>query len=205
MSQIVYSNGDATVAVGAGESIAVATVAEAQIYELVGFPNYPVQQDLLGTPSDNTITVFGPFTNATSIQIEAGATEVLYNVGTAPTIPELIGGRKAVDVVDIDTTAAATPAAMISGMVGGVIASTTAAPGVTLQVPTGAFMEAAFELSNGDAINWTVINDGLNTATVTAAASGHSIGGAGAVATNTSGYFQTIKLSASTFVTVRLA
>jgi hypothetical protein len=205
MSQIVFPQGDATVTVPAGSSIAVASRAEAQVFEVVGFPQYPSVSDLLGVVSDLTITVFTFGGSAATISLQAGATEMYYNVGVAPTIPELIGGRKAVDVVDIDTTAAATPAAMISGMIGGVIASTTAAPGVTLQVPTGAFMEAAFELSDGDAINWTVINDGVNTATVTAAASGHTVGGAGAVATNTSGYFQTIKLSASTFVTVRLA
>jgi hypothetical protein len=203
MSQIVYSNGDATVAVGAGESIAVATVAEAQIYELVGFPNYPVQQDLLGTPSDNTITVFGPFTNATSIQIEAGATEVLYNVGTAPSIPELIGVRAGVSANALNTTAAATSAAMIAGITDGLITTTTAAA-VTLQLPTGAAMDAAMELAVGDSFTWTVVNTGPDTATVTNAGSGHNINGVAAVATTTSGTFLTVKTAADTFASYRM-
>ena len=204
MSQIVYSQGDATITVGAGGSIAVASLAEAQVFNLVGFPNYPVQQDLLGLPSNNTITVFGPFTNGATIQIEAGATEVLYNVGTAPTIPELLGGNKGVAVAAINTTAAATSAAMLAGIIDGIITTSTAA-GVTMQVPTGAIMEAAMELAVGDTLNWSVVNFGPNTATVTAAATGHTIGGAGAVATGTSGSFVTLKVAASTFETYRVA
>jgi hypothetical protein len=205
MSQIVYSNGDATVAVGAGESIAVATIAEAQIYELVGFPNYPVQQDLLGTPSDNTITVFGPFTNATSIQIEAGATEVLYNVGTAPTIPELLGGNKGVAVVDIPTTAAATSTAVLNGIIDGIITSGTALA-VTATLPTGAVMEAAMELAVGDTLNWAVVNyGGANDFTVAAALSGHTVGGSGVVGFGTSGSFVTLKVGPSSFETYRVA
>ena len=204
MSQIVYSNGDATVAVGAGESIAVATVAEAQIYELVGFPNYPVQQDLLGTPSDNTITVCGHFTNATSIQIEAGATEVLYNVGTAPSIPELIGVRSGLSANALNTTAAATSAAMIAGITDGLITTTTAAA-VTLQLPTGAAMDAAMELAIGDSFTWTVVNTGnANDATVTNAASNHNINGVAIVDDLTSGTFLTVKTAAGVFATYRM-
>lgn len=204
MSQIVYAQGDATITVGAGGSIAVASLAEAQVFNLVGFPNYPVQQDLLGLPSNNTITVYGPFANGAVIQIEAGATEVLYNVGTAPTIPELLGGNTGVAVAPIDTTAAATSAAMLAGIIDGIITTSTAAA-VTMQVPTGAVMEAAMELAVGDTLNWAVVNYGPNTATVTAAASGHTIGGAGAVATGTSGSFVTLKVGTASFETYRVA
>jgi hypothetical protein len=198
MSQIVYSNGDATVAVGAGESIAVATIAEAQIYELVGFPNYPVQQDLLGTPSDNTVTVFGPFTNAATIQIEAGATEVLYNVGTAPSIPELIGARSAVAVTAVDVTGPITAAAILGGVV------TSAAATVTGTLPTGAVLAAALELAIGDAVEWSVIKVGANDFTVADAATGHTVIGDRVVATATSGRFLTVKTAATTFVSYRV-
>lgn len=43
MSNIVYPFGDATVTLTAGQSIAVATIAEAQVFQLVGFPNFPYQ------------------------------------------------------------------------------------------------------------------------------------------------------------------
>jgi hypothetical protein len=203
MSQIVYSQGDATVAVGAGESIAVASIAEAQVFELVGFPNYPVQQDLLGLPSNNEIVVYGPFTNAATIQIQAGATVVLYNVGTAPSIPELIGVRSGVSANALNTTAAATSAAMIAGITDGLITTTTAAA-VTLQLPTGAAMDAAMELAVGDSFTWTVVNTGPDTATVTNAGSGHNINGDGAVVTATSGSFLTVKTAADTFASYRM-
>jgi hypothetical protein len=203
MSQIVYSQGDATVAVGAGESIAVASIAEAQVFELVGFPNYPVQQDLLGLPSNNEIVVYGPFTNAATIQIQAGATVVLYNVGTAPSIPELIGVRSGVSANALNTTAAATSAAMIAGITDGLITTTTAAA-VTLQLPTGAAMDAAMELAVGDSFTWTVVNTGPDTATVTNAGSGHNINGVAAVATTTSGTFLTVKTAANTFASYRM-
>lgn len=203
MSQIVYAQGDATVTVGAGESIAVASVAEAQVFELVGFPNYPVQQDLLGLPSNNEIVVYGPFTTGATIQIEAGATAVLYNVGTAPSIPELIGVRSGVSANALNTTAAATSAAMIAGITDGLITTTTAAA-VTLQLPTGAAMDAAMELAVGDSFTWTVVNTGPDTATVTNAASGHNINGVAAVATTTSGTFLTVKTAADTFASYRM-
>ena len=203
MSQIVYAQGDATVTVGAGESIAVASVAEAQVFELVGFPNYPVQQDLLGLPSNNEIVVYGPFTTGATIQIEAGATAVLYNVGTAPSIPELIGVRSGVSANALNTTAAATSAAMIAGITDGLITTTTAAA-VTLQLPTGAAMDAAMELAVGDSFTWTVVNTGPNTATVTNAGSGHNINGVAAVATTTSGTFLTVKTATNTFASYRM-
>lgn len=203
MSQIVYAQGDATITVGAGESIAVASVAEAQVFELVGFPNYPVQQDLLGLPSNNEIVVYGPFTTGAAIQIEAGATVVLYNVGTAPSIPELIGVRSGVSANALNTTAAATSAAMIAGITDGLITTTTAAA-VTLQLPTGAAMDAAMELAVGDSFTWTVVNTGPDTATVTNAGSGHNINGVGAVLTTTSGTFLTVKTAANTFASYRM-
>ena len=199
MSQIVYPNGDVTVTVGAGGSIAVASIAEAQVYELVGFPNYPVQQDLLGTPSDNEITVFGPFANGATIQIEAGATEALYNVGVAPTIPELTGGRLDVTATAVNVTGAVSAAAIL----GGIVTSTTAAA-VAGTVPTGTVMAAACELAVGEGIEWAVINTGgANAFTVTAAAD-HTVVGAAAVAASTSGRFLTVQATAGVFVSYRV-
>ena len=199
MSQIVYPNGDVTVTVGAGGSIAVASIAEVQVYELVGFPNYPVQQDLLGTPSDNEITVFGPFAAGATIQIEAGATEALYNVGVAPTIPELTGGRLDVTATAVNVTGAVSAAAIL----GGIVTSTTAAA-VAGTVPTGTFMAAACELAVGEGIEWAVINTGgANAFTVTAAAD-HTVVGAAVVAASSSGRFLTVQATAGVFVSYRV-
>lgn len=199
MSQIVYPNGDVTVTVGAGGSIAVASIAEVQVYELVGFPNYPVQQDLLGTPSDNEITVFGPFAAGATIQIEAGATEALYNVGVAPTIPELTGGRLDVTATAVNVTGAVSAAAIL----GGIVTSTTAAA-VAGTVPTGTVMAAACELAVGEGIEWAVINTGgANAFTVTAAAD-HTVVGAAVVAASSSGRFLTVQTAAGVFVSYRV-
>ena len=203
MSSIVYPFGDATVTLTAGKSIAVATIAEAQVFQLVGFPNFPYQQDLLGTPSGNTITVYGPFASGATIQFSAGATVLLYNAGTDPTIPELTGVRASTAAVALNTTGAATDAAMIGAILDGVITSTTAAA-VSLVLPTGATLDAALQLNVGDAIRWSVVNTGATNAATVSSASGNTLVGAGGVAATTSGSFVTIKTAAATFVTYRM-
>lgn len=199
MSNIVYAQGDATVVLTAGQSIAVATIAEAQVYELVGYPNYPTQQDLLGTPSGNEITVYGPFTAGATVQIEAGATAVLYNAGVSPTIPELAGVRGDVSATAVDVTGAVTAAAIL----GGIVTSSTAAA-VAGTVPTGTVMAAATELAVGDGIEWCVINTGAANAFTVTAATDHTIVGVAAVAALTSGRFLTVQATAGVFVTYRV-
>ena len=198
MSTIVFSQGDATITVPAAESIAVASYAEAQAFEIVGFPNFPDQSDLLGTFENNAITVFGPFAAGATIQIQAGATEVLYNVGVAPTIPELTGGRLDVAATAVNVTGAVSAAAIL----GGIVTSTTAA-GVAGTVPTGTVMAAAVDLAVGEGVEWSVINTGPNTFTVTAATA-HTVTGAAAVATATSGRFLTVQTAAGVFVSYRV-
>ena len=198
MSTIVFAQGDATITVPAGGSIAVASYAEAQIFQKVGFPNVPTVNELLGVFEDNTITVFGPFTGGAVIQIEAGATEVLFNIGTAPTIPEFAGARSRVVVTAVDVTGAVTSAAIMGGVV------TSAAAAVTGTIPTGAVLDAAVQLAIGDALEWSIIKVGANTFTV-ADAAGHTIVGDDEVATATSGRFLTVKTAAATFVTHRVA
>jgi hypothetical protein len=199
MSTIVFPQGDATITVPAGGSIAVASYAEAQAFEIVGFPNFPEQSDLLGVFENNEITVFGPFTGGATIQIQAGATEVLYNVGVAPTIPELTGGRLDVTATAVNVTGAVSAAAIL----GGIVTSTTAAA-VAGTVPTGTVMAAAVELAVGEAVEWSVINTGANTFTVTAAAD-HTVTGDDEVATLTSGRFLTVQTAAGVFVSYRVS
>lgn len=90
---------------------------------------------------------------------------------------------------------------------GGIVTSSTAA-GVTATLDTGAVVDAALTGDNAvavdDAWEWSVVNTGPNTFTVTAAASGHTVVGSGAVATATSGLFLTRKTAADTFVTYRI-
>ena len=87
---------------------------------------------------------------------------------------------------------------------GGIVTSTTAA--VTATLDTGAAMDTALpDMAIGDAFEWSAIKTGANTFTVAAAATGHTIVGAGAVATVTSGRFLTRKTAAATYITYRLA
>ena len=88
---------------------------------------------------------------------------------------------------------------------GGIVTSTTASA-VTATLNTGAAMDTALpNMAIGDAFEWSAIKTGANTFTVAAAATGHTIVGAGAVATVTSGRFLTRKTAAATYITYRLA
>lgn len=101
----------------------------------------------------------------------------------------------------------ATATMTIANILTRIITSTTAAA-VVATLPTGTNTDAGFAGDNALAINegfeWSVINTGPNTFTVTANTT-HTVAGAGAVATATSGRFFTRKTAANTFVTYRLS
>lgn len=198
MSQLIYTQGTATFTVPVNESVAVYTAGEAQVFQNVGYPNFPITKDLLGTVV-NTQTVFGPFTTAASITIEASAAQVRYEVGTAPFVLSLLASQTQPTPVAVNATGAVSAAAIL----GGIVTSTTAAA-VAGTVPTGTVLDLSTEWAINDSVDWSVINTGPNTFTVTAAA-GHTLVGAAAVVTATSGLFRTRKTAADTFVTYRLS
>lgn len=122
-----------------------------------------------------------------------GSGQVLSSTGTGAVIrPQGAPGA-------LNATGALTAALILGGLV-----TSTTALAVTATLPTGAVMDAAVKIEIGDAIEWSAINTGSNAFTVTAAASGHTVVGAGAVAANTSGRFLTRKTAANTFVTYRV-
>lgn len=198
-SSIILNNGSSNlVTVPASESIAIYTQDVAQIFQYGNYPNVPPTKALLGTVVNGT-TTFGPFTNATVVEVVGGAGETLYAVGVAPAILETKASQIQGDPVALNATGAVTAAAIQ----GGIVTSTTAAA-VAGTVPTGTVMDAAAQMSVGDSVDWSVINTGPNTFTVTAD-TGHTLVGAAAVATATSGLFRTRKTAAATFVTYRLS
>lgn len=209
MQNLVYPQGITTVTLAAGESIAVATNGRTQVYQNVGFPTLPTVKTLLGVViggqaganagNNNGMTVFGPFASGASITIEGGGTDSFYEIGTSPVVQALFGQQLSTTPVAVNVTGAVSAAAIM----GGIVTSTTAAA-VAGTIPTGTAMEAASDFSINDSIDWSVINTGANTFTVTAA-SGHTIVGVAAVATVTSGRFRTVKTAANTFITYRLA
>lgn len=199
-SSIIYPYGSAqSVVVPATESIVINTKDQAQIFQVNTSVNQPPVPSLLGTVV-NTTTTFGPFTNATTVNIVGGAGNTLYAIGVAPAIIETKAAQTQTDPVAVNVTGAVSAAAIQ----GGIVTSTTAAA-VAGTVPTGAVMEAAVQWAIGDSVDWSVIATGANAFTVTAAASGHTLVGSGVVATATSGLFRTRKTAVDTFITYRLS
>jgi hypothetical protein len=84
-----------------------------------------------------------------------------------------------------------------------IITSTTAAA-VAGTLPTGTLMDGAFGTVSDLAFDWTVINTGPNTFTLSAG-TGHTIVGNAAVATNTSGTFRSRRTGTATWVSYRIS
>ena len=195
---IVFAQGTVTVAVPAGEKIAVQAYSPASVFQEVGFPNFPEANDLLSVV-ENTTYVSSAFTNATNVIIQAGASGAAYAVGTAPVISD--SGKYQTQGAPgvLNATGTLTAAMILSG----IVTSTTGAA-VTATLDTGAIVDAASEFAIGDSFDWSVINTGGNAFTVTAS-SGHTIVGTAAVATVTSAVWRTRKTAADTFVSYRLS
>lgn len=85
----------------------------------------------------------------------------------------------------------------------GIVTSTSGA-GVTATLVAGATMDAAGSFDIGESFDWSVINTGGNTFTVTAS-SGHTLIGVGAILTVVSASFRTKKTATNTFVTYKLS
>lgn len=198
MASIQIGNqGQAVVSVPATGSIAVWSQGTAQVFQTVGYPNHPDALVLLGTVTAGQ-TVLGPFTNATTITVNAGSQGAYYEAGIAPQVEQILAWQIQGAPVAVDVTGAVSAAAIL----GGIVTSTTAAA-VAGTVPTGTVMDAATNMQIGDSVDWSVIATGANAFTVTAA-SGHTLVGTAVVATLTSGHFRTRKTAAATYVTYRV-
>lgn len=200
MSNRLPANGTVEFNVPASDVLAIFSKEPVSVYVRAGYPNFPESWSLLQNVAADTEYVSGAFAAAADVRIEAGAADVLYANGTAAVILErrALRGQGAPGVLNATGTLTA---AMIAA---GIVTSTTAAA-VIATLDTGAVMDAALEMEVGESFDWSAIATGANAFTVTAAASGHTVVGAGAVATGTSGAFRTRKTAADTFVTYRLS
>ena len=196
MSQIIYTQGKATIVIPAGESIAVYTRGSATVKKDTAFPAHPNSEITVGVVQ-NGQTIFGAYSTGATIIIYAGNADVLYEVGTDPVVQEKYATQIQAVPTAVDVTGAVSAEAMLAGIV------TSAAATVAGTIPAGTVMEAAAEFAIGDSFDWSVIKVGANDFTVTAA-SGHTIVGVAVVATATSGLFRTKKTAADTFVTYRI-
>lgn len=202
MSFLVQPQGLAVVQVPANGSIAVFCQGQATVSRISTSPNYPDQPVLLGTVNNGQV-VFGPFTSATNVQVEAsGGVQTFYEIGSSPAV---IQNRLSYQVQPTPGTLNASGTITFALIASGLITSTTAAA-VTGTLATGAIMDASSSFSIGDSVDFSVINTGAtNALTVAAAATGHTVVGNMTVALSSTGRFRTTKTAAATFVTYRLS
>lgn len=199
MSNRLPANGLVELTIAAADRVAIWSRAPVKVYQQLGVPNFPSTFSLIQDVAAKTEYRSSAFATGAVIRIEADAADVFYAVGVTAVITENIGQRAQPAPGVLNSTGTLT-AAMIAA---GIVTSTTAAA-VTATLDTGAVMDAALEMDIGESFDWSAIATGANAFTVTAAASGHTVVGAGAVATGTSGTFRTRKTAADTFITYRL-
>ncbi len=192
--------GTVTVSAAASDKVALFSEGFAAAYKVTGYPNIP-STDAQIVSVNGSQSTSAALSAAADVVIQAGPQGAYYDVGASAAVHEIRNTQYQGDPNALNATGTLT-AAMI---LGGIVTSTTAAA-VTATVDTGAIMDAASTFAIGDSIDWSVINTGgANAITVTAAASGHTVVGAGAVAASSSGRFRTRKTAADTFVTYRLS
>jgi hypothetical protein len=198
----VQSQGNATVTLTANQRIVVQTQGTANVYQQVGFPNYPTTNSLLQTVVNTTYTS-SAFANGATIIIEAGDFPVLYEVGTSPHVSNDGDWNLQNDPIALNATGDLT-AAMI---LGGIVTSTTAAA-VTATPPTGTVLDAATNLAINDSVDFSVINTGganAFTISVGGGVAGCTLVGNMVVAASNSGLFRARKTAAATYTIYRIA
>jgi hypothetical protein len=197
MSNIVPWSGSPLIAVAASNRIACYSDGNYSVVRQRDYANAVATEEVLFTGRGAFTSAV--FTAASTISLVGGdASPLLYSVGTDAVITE----RNLVSQGDPGTLNA-TGTLTDSLILGGLVTSTTAAA-VVATLDTGAIMDASNTFAINDAFFWSAINTGSNAFTVTAAASGHTVVGAGAVAAGTSGRFMTRKTAANTFVSYRI-
>jgi len=198
---VIFTQGNTTVAVPAGEKIAVQSQSPASVFQEIGFPNYPVSRTLLSTVN-NTTYVSGAFTNAASVTIEAGASGAYYAVGVAPDISNNGNWQPQGAPADI-----ADGASMIATAANVLVGIVTATPTTTrsIQLPTGANLDLATEWAIGDSFDFSVITLAAFALTITVNTGVTIVGSAATAATSgASARFRLRKTAADTFVAYRI-
>ena len=199
-NSIAYANGNVQVTLTAGQSIALFSPVEAQVFELVGFPNYPVQEDLEATFTGYEI--LGPYANGATLVIYAGSADLQYNIGTAPVV-------SGVAYQGAPVAQNATVQLDASDILGGLITNTHATGASDdFDLPNGVDVDAASQLAIDEYFDWSVINLSAGAGDVVTVQVGvattHTLVGSGLVAISSSALFRTRKTAADTFVTYRI-
>ena len=199
---VIFTQGTATVAVPAGEKIAVQAYSAASVFQEVGFPNFPDANDLLSVV-ENTTYVSAAFTNATNVIIQAGASGANYAVGVAPVITDdgnwQLQGAPA-NIAD-GGAMIATAAEVLTGIV-----TSTLTTARSLQLPTGANLDLATEWAIGEGFDVTFMTLGAFVMTITVNTGVTIVGSAVTAATAGSvARFRLRKTAADTFIAYRIS
>jgi len=200
--QVIFAQGTATVAVPAGEKIAVQAFSPAQVFQEVGFPNFPEANDLL-TTVDNTTYVSGAFTNATNVIIQAGASGAYYSVGVAPDISN--NGNWQPQGAPANIADGGSMVATAANVLTGIITATPTSAR-DIQLPTGANLDLATEWAIGDSFDFSVITLAAYALTITVNTGITSIVGSAATGATTGSVarFRLRKTAADTFTAYRV-
>ncbi len=199
---VIFTQGTVTVAVPAGENIAVQAYSAASVFQQVGFPNFPEVDDLL-TVVENTTYVSGAFTNATNVTIQAGASGAYFAVGVAPVISD--DGNWQLQGAPADITDGASMIATAANVLTGIV---TATPTTTrsIQLPTGANLDLATEWAIGESFDFSVITLAAFALTITVNTGVTIVGSAATAATSgASARFRVRKTAADTFIVYRVS
>jgi hypothetical protein len=199
--QVIFAQGTATVAVPAGEKIAVQAFSTASVFQEVGFPNFPEANDLLSTV-DNTTYVSGAFTNATNVIIQAGASGAYYSVGVSPDISN--NGNWQPQGAPANIADGASMVATAANVLTGIITATPT-EARNIQLPTGANLDLATEWAIGDSFDFSVITLAAFALTLTVNTDVTIVGSAATAATSgASARFRCRKTAAGVFVVYRI-
>jgi hypothetical protein len=200
--QVIFTQGTATVAVPAGEKIAVQSLSPASVFQEVGFPNFPEALDLL-TVVDNTTYVSSAFTNATNVVIQAGASGAYYSVGVAPEIGNNGNWQPQGAPANIADGGSMimTAAELLTGIV-----TSTITQNRNLQLPTGTNLDLATEWAIGDSFDFTIMTLGAFILTLTVNTDVTIVGSAVTAATaGSAARFRLRKTAANTFIVYRIS
>jgi hypothetical protein len=199
---VVFAQGTVTVAVPAGERIAVQAYSPASVFQEVGFPQFPEANDLL-TVVNNTTFVSSAFTNATNVIIQAGASGAYYSVGVAPEISNNGNWQPQGAPANIADGASmiATAANVLTGIV-----TATPTQARDIQLPTGANLDLATQWAVGDSFDFSVITLAAFALTLTVNTGITAIVGSAAtdITSGSVARFRLRKTAADTFTAYRI-
>lgn len=201
MSNYILPNHGVTITVAASDKLATWSRAPYTVSKTIGYPNLPdTSASVFDGAGANTTAAFS---SATEVTIQAGDDGLYYQTGTGPVIPEINARALTISATPGALNATGTLTAAL--ILGGIVTSSTAAA-VTATLDTGAVMDGVIDMAIGDAFTWSAINTGgSNAFTVTAAATGHTLVGSGAVAANSAVTFITRRSAAETWITYRVS